>query len=136
MKQIDVVEFIGRCLKVPADGLRLWDDGTQKSYLAKPIDCGNLRLFNRSSSGQIYVLATPFGTFICPGFSGIATLLKDHGFEKVGDDIIPVPYSSYVKPNLVSDDFATEKPANARSKARIAFNADWNELRSSYYNSL
>lgn len=133
MKKIDAVEMIGRSLKIPADGLRLWDDVNQKSYFLKPINCGNFRFYNCSNSGQIYVLAAPFGTFICPGFLGIKLLLEEIGFEKVGNDVIAVPYSSSIKPSFLSNDFAIKKTDGARSKALSVFIEDWTALLNAKY---
>lgn len=131
MKKIDAVEMIGRSLKIPADGLRIWDVGNQKSYLLHPINFGNLRCFNHSKSGEMYVLVAPFGTFLCPAFIGIETLLEASGFEKF--DMIKVPYSAHITPTCVSEDFANSKTKSLRSRALSAWEKNCEELHNSFY---
>ena len=133
MKKIDAVEMIGRSLKIPADGLRIWDACNKKSYLLKPLELGNLRFFNHSESGEMYVLAAPFGTFICPGFLGIELLLEASGFEKVGDDMIKVPYSAYITPTCASEDFVNSKNKSFRSRALSAWEKNCEALHNSFY---
>ena len=96
-KEIDIAELIGRSLKISVDGTRIYDE--KSSYLIHPIST-NIRIFNCSdmydTAQGIVVYAADFGTFICPYFRSIEKILKNSGFEKVGDEVISVPYGPYM----------------------------------------
>ena len=127
-KKIDAIEMMGRSIKISPFGSRIWDIDSGKSYFLQPIKTGNLRFFNYSEDKEIYIFAGNFGAFICPAFIGIEALLEDSGFEKVGKDVIPVPfaYGSSISPTPFNSE-------TKKSKAKKFWLKNLKYLRQCYY---
>lgn len=92
---MDEIELIGRAFKVPNEGLIFT---TLSSRFAVYPTQTNERIYNRSETGEFYIFAAKFGTYIIPFIFGIEELLKKAQFKKVSAAELPVALSSKYMP--------------------------------------
>lgn len=91
IKKMDIVELIGRALKVPDEGFT-FKKGVERINIF-PATTKD-RIFNHSKNESFYLFAAEFGTYIIPFIFGIKELLQSNDFKQVSDVQLPVKLDS------------------------------------------